>query len=123
MSLCALLASAAVACGTVPHLGPHYRTDRLLATPALYPANMTDDAHRPGFNGALFRTRPIIGPGHGPYARVYGQPGPEYYGAWGEADQRVYIYVGHLVVSISPWTRIPEEGLEDFERARNDWLR
>lgn len=128
MSLCALLASATLACGTVPplgpqYLGPHARTNRPLATPALYPANLADDAHRPGFNGAVFRTRPIVGPGHGPYARVYGEPGPEYYGAWGEENQRVYVRVGHLVVSVSPWTRIPEEGLERLERARNDWLR
>jgi hypothetical protein len=96
--------------------------DRPIATVAPYPANMADDAHRPGFNGRLWRSRPVT-VAHGPYAVESGNPGAEYYGAFGEEDQLVFAKVGLLTIGISPWDRVEPRGLRELENARQFWLK
>lgn len=97
--------------------------NRPLATSPMYPASMADSVHRPGFNGRLHMTRPVMGGHDGPYATVTGNPGADYYGAWGAEHQIVWARAGHLAVGINPWDRIPDAGLGHFERARVTWLR
>ena len=108
---------------SMPAYHPQTVGDRPLATPVLYPPSMVDSVHRPGFNGRLNMTRPVIGGHDGPYATVTGSPGADYYGAWGAEDQVVWARAGHLAVGINPWQRIPDAGLQHFEHARITWLR
>jgi hypothetical protein len=49
-------------------------------------------------------------------------PGKPAFGAAGPESERAKVRVGHLVVSVSPWDRIEEEGLENLERGRQQWL-
>jgi hypothetical protein len=93
---------------------------RLLASPASYPARVADDAHRPGFNGRVFRTRPIVGPGHGPYLRDEPGPGAGAYGAWGQEGRLIFVRHNHQVLAIRAFERI---GVEPLERSRQAWLR
>ncbi len=97
------------------------RLGRPIATPAVYPAGMADDVHRPGFNGRLWLTRPIIGGMQGPYATEEGLLA-ERYGGYGSEDATVYARVGSLVVGISAYEPITKNGLRRFEQARNFWL-
>lgn len=97
------------------------RTGRPIATRAVYPAGMADDVHRPGFNGKLWITRPIMGGMHGPYATEEGLLA-ERYGAYGDEDAAVYARVGSIIVGISAFQAIPQNGLRRFEYARNFWL-
>lgn len=49
-------------------------------------------------------------------------PGKPAFGAAGPERERAKVRVGHLVVSVSPWERIEEQGLENLERGRQQWL-
>lgn len=119
-----LLVATAASLGTVDHLGAGDGDHRPIATRAPYPANMADDVRRPGFNGRLWVSRPILGSiQQGPYPAASGSPGAEAYGAYGQEDATVYARIGHLVVGISPWEQIDEQGLQRYEAARNFWLR
>ncbi|MFN0132224.1 MAG: hypothetical protein ACKVW3_06790 [Phycisphaerales bacterium] len=119
MMIAALVLVASV--GFVRH--DHSTLDqRPIATRADYPSGMADSVNRPGFNGRLWVTTPIIG-GSETYAVESGNPGAEAYGAAGAEDARVYARVGHQVVSISAWERQEKHGLKRFEEARNFWLK
>src|SRR5689334_24090487 len=97
--------------------------DRPIATRALYPAAMADDVRRPGFNGRLWVSRPIIGSmQQGPYPVGWGSPGPEAFGGFDNQDAEVYARVGHQVVGLTPWESIDTQGLRRLEAARNFWL-
>lgn len=97
------------------------RLGRPIATAALYPAGMADDVHRPGFNGRLYVTRPIIGGMQGPYATEASLLADQY-GAYGDEYSVVYARVGSLVVGINAFEPITKNGLRRFEQARNFWL-
>lgn len=97
------------------------RLGRPIATSANYPAGMADDVHRPGFNGRLWISRPIIGGMQGPYATEESLLA-ERYGGYGHDDAVVYARVGSLAVGISAFESIPQNGLRRFEQARNFWL-
>jgi hypothetical protein len=119
---------AAIACaslGQVYYLGSRdVRPVRPIATAAPYPSGMADDVRRPGFNGRLWLTRPIMGSmQQGPYPIVSDPPGPEAYGAFDRPDATVYARVGHLVVGVNAWESIDQEGLKRLEAARNFWLK
>lgn len=118
-----LVAVGAAIAAVSPAYHPRTVGDRPIATPPPYPPAMTDSVHRPGFNGRLHLTRPVIGGHEGPFATVTGSPGAEYYGAWGVQDHVVWARAGLLVIGISPWQRINDAGLQHFERARVTWLR
>jgi len=117
----ALAASAIV--GQIQHAGARYADDQLLATPVLNAPNRADDVHRPGFNGRIWRGPVILGPSPRHHPVVEGSPGPLAYGAGPRPHGTVYAHVGHMVISLDPWTRLPDSGFEDLERARNTWLR
>jgi len=98
-----------------------FHPDVLLAEPRYYPANVTDSVHRPGFNGRHFRSRPIIGPGEGPYISTYSIR-QDRYGAYGE-HAYVPVLSGLNRIEIDAFSPIGEAGFERFEAARNHWLR
>lgn len=103
----------------------------LLATRKPYPAAVADDVRRPGFGGAHWQSRSIIGPGAGPYMSDFASPGPEAYGAYGLEDAVAYARVGGYVVPISPWERVESdawfgarrETADRLEAARTEWLK
>jgi hypothetical protein len=115
----------AIACASIGQC--HYLGScdaRPIATAAPYPYNMVDDVRRPGFNGRLFVTRPILGSiQQGPYPVVSDGPGPEYYGAYDHPEATVYARVGHLVVGVNAWESINQRGLKRLEGARAFWLK
>lgn len=122
--IAALVAVASASVGQVSHFGPGAGDDRPIAMIAPYPAGMADDVRRPGFNGRLWVGRPVMGAiQQGPYPLGWGEPGPEAYGAFDNQDARVPVRIGHLVVGITPWERVHQSGLQDYENARNFWLR
>lgn len=98
------------------------RQGRPIATSAPYASGIVDDVHRPGFNGKLWVTRPIIGGMQGPYATEESLLADRY-GAFGDSDQVVYARVGSLAVGIHPFEQICQNGLRRFEEARSFWLR
>ncbi len=102
------------------HDGSHL--GRPIATPATYPAGMADDVHRPGFNGRVWVSRPIIGGVQGPYATAEGMDA-ERYGAFGGEDATVYARVGHQAIAIDAFHPITKNGLRRLEAARNFWLK
>ncbi|MBX3376763.1 MAG: hypothetical protein KF678_07150 [Phycisphaeraceae bacterium] len=97
------------------------RLGRPIATAAAYPVGMADDVHRPGFNGRLHVTRPVIGGMQGPYATEASLLADRY-GAFGDEYAVVYARVGSLVVGINAFEPITKNGLRRFEQARNFWL-
>lgn len=116
-----LVASSVGQVGTFTATGAGY--DRPIAMHPPYPEGHADDVRRPGFNGRLWVSRPIIGGiQQGPYPLAMGSPGPEAYGEYDNPHVRVPARVGHLVVGISPWDSIEERGLTRLEHARNFWL-
>ena len=118
-----MLVAGSLAVGQVGHMQfvEPWVDDRPIATVPLYPVNMTDDVHRTGFNGRLWRSRP--GMAYGPYSVYSGNPGAESYGAYGEEDQLVYAKVGLMTIGISPWDRVEPRGLRQLENARQFWLK
>lgn len=115
-ALALALAQGALACGTcaVYHPGTASARDRLLATPAPYPAGRVDSPDRPQLgrvwtNGSRFSS------------------GASRYGADARDHHRViYVRRDHQVIAIDPWRPVtgPSRiGFDDLERARNLWLR
>lgn len=103
-------------------LGPGGSLNRPISTIAPYPPGMADSVRRPGFNGRLWVSRPVIGGLEGPYPLGWGPPGPEAYGAFDNQWASVPARVGLLVVDITPWQSINSEGLHRLENARQFWL-
>lgn len=79
--------------------------------------------HQPYVNGRLWEGRPVVGPNPHYALRDVASPGPAHYGVSEHDYQRVYVVVGHVVVSIDPWTPIGDAGLEHLEHARIQWLK
>ena len=98
------------------------RLGRPIATAAPYATAMADDVHRPGFNGRVWVSRPIIGGMQGPYATDQSLLA-ERFGGFGSEDATVYARVGSLVVGINAFEPITKNGLRRFEAARNFWLK
>ncbi len=118
-----MLASALIVasfCGGAPYTPGNY--DRPIASRPDYPAGMADDVRRPGFNGRLHVTRPIMGALQGPWAEAQPAPGPDHYGAYLNPCDAVPARVGLLVISISPWAEWTEQGHKGLEEARQFWL-
>lgn len=113
-----LVAAAAASLGQCVEYGRVTEWDRPIATAAPYPQNIADDVRRPGFNGRLWVSRPIVGPGNGPYA----SPATEAYGAYGSEDALVYARVGLITIGITPWERDRPENLRQLRRAQDFWL-
>ncbi len=100
-----------------------YGRDADLITPAPYPPGRVDDVRRPQ-NGRLWVSRHPIGSRRPIAEQIGGEPGPASYGApWASVNDLIYVDVNHVPIAISPWTRFPEEGFQQFERARNQWLK
>jgi hypothetical protein len=117
-----IFAIAAMSAGEVPHLGPG-NPNRPIATIAPYPYGMADDVRRPGYNGRLWVSRPILGAiQQGPYPEGWQAPGPEAYGAFNNQDATTYVRIAHLVVGITPWVGVNKQGLQTYENARQFWL-
>lgn len=124
MVLTALVLSATVGVLPVQDDGRDPRGNTHLATVRSYPYGIADDVRRPGQNGMLWSVRPILGAiPNGPYPVYTGNPGAEKYGAYGDDDHTVWVKVGGICVTISPWDRITATGLENFEQVRGAWLR
>ncbi len=122
MLLSLVIVAGAAQLGVVPHM-QRQLPGRPLATDALYPAGMADDVRRPGFNGRVWVSRPIIGSmQQGPYPAGGDSPGPEAYGAYDNQDAEVWAQVGLQTVGLNPWESIDAEGLKRLEHARNFWL-
>jgi hypothetical protein len=122
MLLSLMVVAGAAQLGVVPYVGTH-DPNRPIASRAPYPAAVADDVRRPGFNGRVWVSRPIIGSmQQGPFPVGWGSPGPEAYGGFDNQDAEVYARVGHQVVGINPWESINSDGLKRFEAARNFWL-
>lgn len=120
-SLASVVAVATV--GQVYSVNAPNSSDRPIATIAPYPSGMADDVRRPGFNGRLWVSRPVIGGMQGPYPLGWDSPGPEAYGAFDNQSAVVYAKSGHVIVALSPWVRVEPEGLKRLEEARNFWLK
>jgi hypothetical protein len=114
-----MLLSAAL-CGGVPYTP--VAMDRPIATTPAYPVGMADDVRRPGFNGRLYVTRPILGVLQGDFARTVPRPELDAYGAYLTPCESVPARVGLLTISISPWHAWNEQGHRGLERARQVWL-
>lgn len=113
--------------GDQPYLGAAYQGRAvgaiLLADVGYGPVAGVDDVHRPGFNGLVWRSIPVIG-GTGPTNVLqWGDPGPAAYGAAGAGGERVFVRVGTQTIAISPWVSIPSQGLARLEAARVEWLK
>jgi hypothetical protein len=107
------------------YLGRRRDEPRPIATAAPYPAGMADDVRRPGFNGRMWVTRPIIGgmDAVGGWAVSEGDPGASAYGAFDRQDATVYVRVVHTVIGVNAWEQIDKPGLAHLEHARQFWLR
>lgn len=123
MGVSLLVTSAAVSLAQVVTAGGSASCDRPIATVAPYPANMVDDVRRPGYNGRVWVSRPVIGGMDGPYPLGWDSPGPEAYGAFDAQDALVYARVGLLTISISPWEEVRPENLRQLRDAQQFWLK
>jgi len=115
--------AAGMACGVYTPGGSGQYDARPIATYPAYPPNMVDDVRRPGFNGRLFVTRPVMGEMVGPWAVAEDDPGASYYGAYDRQYAPVFARVGNTAIEINAWERIDKPGLQHLERARQFWLR
>jgi hypothetical protein len=119
MSLAVVALSSIVAAVTVgPEIdqqaGGYHRPNsgvRQLATRRAYPANVADDARRPGFGGRLWVSSS---------AHDVSEPGPKAYGAPANDDTVIYARVVNHAVSISPWQH---QEVRSLEAARQEWLK
>ncbi len=122
-----ILANAA-GCGDLHSGQPLYLGQPLvrngtLATMRAYPANTADCVHRDGFNGRIWNSRPINGPGCDHASFAWPAPGPAAYGAHGCDDAVVFGIVNHTLVSFSPWIKFHGETMKGYEAVRRQWLR
>jgi len=107
-------------------VAPSYLGDahhhRPLATMAPYPSGRADSVHRPGFNGKLWVSRPMIGGTADNALLGWPDPGPAAYGASEFDGSVVYARLDQLVVGFSPWIKQCGRGLMKQEHSRNVWL-
>lgn len=124
----------------------HAQYDELVNTTSRYPDAMVDDVNRPGFNGRLYVRRPVIG-GVNAWAIDTGNPGAEYFGAYGSENMTVGLVIDPLEKFnafdygiINPWqvandrsyrknpttnayNRARDKAADRLEAARQEWLR
>lgn len=93
-----------------------------LATLPLYPPGMADDVRRPGFNGRLWISRPIIGGVDTGYPTAWRDPGPASYGAPDDVNPTVYARIGNTAATIPAFEYVQGSGLKCLESARSAWL-
>lgn len=99
---------------------PDQRTNELLGAKAS-PTVATFTAAEPSHvNGRLHVTRPIRG---GERVQRPAHAETEAYGAYGDERRRARARVGHVQITIDPWTPITAEGLQSRERMRVQWLK
>jgi hypothetical protein len=107
-------------------VAPSYLGDahshRPLATMAPYPSGRADSVHRPGFNGKLWISRPMIGGQADNLLLGWPEPGPAAYGAAETDGSVVYARLDQVVVGFSPWVKQDGRALLKQEHARNVWL-
>ncbi len=120
--------------------------DELAGTSNRYPKAMVDDVNRPGFNGKIFLRRPVIG-GVDAWAVESGNPGADYFGAFGSEDLAVGLVIDPLEPFsafdygiVSPWqiandrsyrknpytnaySRAHDKAADRLEAQRQIWLR
>lgn len=123
----------------------HAQYDQIVDTSVRYPRAMVDDVNRPGFNGRLYVRRPVIG-GVDAWAVDSGDPGAEYYGAYGSETATIGLVIDPLdklnafdYGIISPWqvandksnrgnpttnafNRPRDKAADRLEAARQIWL-
>lgn len=106
------------------HVGSQLGRDNLLATPAPYPPDRTDDVRRTQ-NSRLWVSRSPVGSRTPIEQRTWSEPGLASYGASpSQADRVVFVRVDQTSIAIDPWSKIEGGGdLADMEHARNVWLR
>lgn len=123
MGLCALCAVAGAAQAQV---GEYYPLNQgapgQLATRPPYPYGRADDVRRPGFNGRLWISRPIIGGVETTYPSGWDDPGPSAYGAMDDDGSQAFVRVGSVAVPVSPWETVRGTGLKNLESGRQAWL-
>jgi len=128
MIISAIVASAAVTLGLHPgadatgfdDVTNRFTEGRLLVHERSYPANVTDGVHRPGFNGRVYRTRPIVN--RGPWIST-SSIRQDRYGAYGAPYQYVPVRAGLIQTEIDPYKPIHQTGFRRFEAARNAYLK
>jgi hypothetical protein len=117
-----VLMSVAV-CGAAPYSPPMASEGaRPIASAPAYPAGMADDVRRPGYNGRLYVTRPILGALQDDFQHTQPRPELDQYGAYLTPCASVPARAGHLVVSVSPWHQWERPGHTRYEHARQFWL-
>lgn len=131
--VCTIFATAiaTLTVGTAQAQVSSFRADggRDLLNPIPYPHNRVGEVNRDGANGRMWIGRGFIG-GERTYRPIdWAGPGPDRYGAAENDGSIVYTRRGFTTVAFTPWVQItgadrgPSVGLEDFERARAQWLR
>jgi|GEM_PF-851114 len=93
-----------------------------LSSRPLYPAARADSVRRPGFNGRLWISRPIIGGINEQYPLGWGDPGPAAYGADEYSSATVHARIGQVDVTLSPWENVQGQGNASLAMSRNRWL-
>lgn len=119
----ALAAFAGAASAQVRHEYNYHNEHGKLATRPLYPVGRADSVRRPGFNGKLWISRPIIGGMSDCDALGWSDPGPAAYGADEYDGSQVHAKVGQVDVAFSPWEYVQGRGNKSLNMARNKWLR
>lgn len=123
LSLAALAGAATVAVAAQDPQEKFVSEQAPLAPWIEYPAGYADDVRRPGFNGRLWVSRPVMGAiQQGPYPIDTGVPGSASYGAYGETDGSVSVRVSTLDIRVDPWQQFTDRGLRRYEAARQAWL-
>jgi len=106
--------------------GNGMQSHRVLATMPPYPTGRADSVHRPGFNGKLWISRPMIGGTADNTLLGWPDPGPGAYGASETDGSVVYAYVNRHILGFSPWVMQSSVELgragQQLEHARNVWL-
>jgi hypothetical protein len=126
MFFAAAVLSANVAAGPGDNfmsLPGYWGNGRAIATARPYAMGRADDVRRPGYNGALWIGRPIIGPDTHHWPLGWGEPGPSAYGASEMDFSVVHVLVGQVSVPISPWEAVAGIGMSHIESARQEWLK
>lgn len=118
----ALAAFAGSASAQVPREYNYLNEQGQLSSRPLYPAGRADSVRRPGFNGRLWISRPIIGGMNEEYPLGWGDPGPAAYGADEYSSATVHARIGQVDVTLSPWEYVQGQGNGSLAMSRNKWL-
>lgn len=119
----ALASFAGAASAQVRHEYNYHNVQGQLSTRPLYPVGRADSVRRPGFNGRLWISRPIIGGMAEDYPLAWGDPGPAAYGADEYDGSTVHATIGQTDVAFSPWEHVQGRGNKSLAMSRNKWLR